>query len=435
MRFAIQLELRSLLGSRSLWILSLLTGPLIGYTFIQAIALYSEASRTALVTPQLAGGLDPFDGVIIPTYGAIYLALTLLFPFVAVQTISADRDSGALRLLFQTPLRSSALLAAKASAVLFAWLLVELLGLLVLLIWRLSGGHIFAPETLCLLLGHFLYGIIVTAISLFAAAVAESASSAALLALACTLGSWVLDFAAAGGDSWLAKISGLSLTALLKPFEQGLLVWRVVGGIAVSTAGLFALTLLWWHPGRPFLLKFRGTAAVLVACAVLFVPVRHLSPSWDLTEDQRHSFSPGVRTALRQIRDPLRITVYLAPEDPRMMDFNRSILAKLRRALPRTEVVNPEADQPAMFRTGEDPNYGLAIYEVGSRRAESHSTSPEEVLPLLWNLAGVPPPAADDPAAYPGYPLVVTSSRNAELIFYVLWPALSFVSWLLFSRR
>ncbi len=435
MRSAIQLELRSLLASRSLWILSLMTSPLVGYSYIQAISLYGEASKTALVTPQLTGGLDPFDGVIIPTYGAIYLALTLLFPFVAVQTISADRESGALRLLFQTPLRSSALLAAKAAAVQLAWLLVELPGLLVLLIWRLSGGHIFALETLCLLLGHFLYGVIVIAISLFAAAVAESASSAALLALACTLGSWVLDFAAAGGNSWLAKISGLSLTALLKPFEQGLLVWRVVGGIAVTAAGLFALTLLWWHPGRPLLLKLRGTAAVLVACAALFVPVRQVSASVDLTEDQRHSFSPGVRTALQQFRETLRITVYLAPEDPRMMDFNRSILAKLRRVLPRTEVVNPEADQPAMFRTGEDPNYGLAIYEVGLRRAESHSTSPEEVLPLLWNLAGVPPPAADDPATYPGYPLVVNSSWAAEWIFYALWPALSFVGWLLFSRR
>ena len=435
MRSAIQLELRSLLASRSLWILSLLTGPLVGFSFIQAFSLYGEASKPALVTPQLAAGLDPFDGVIIPAYGAIYLALTLLFPFVAIRVISTDKDSGALRLLFQTPLRSSALLAAKATAVLFAWLLVELPGLLVLLIWRLSGGHIFAPETLCLLLGQFLYGVIVTAISLFAAAAAESASTAALPALACTLGSWVLDFASAGESSWLAKISWLSLTAVLRPFEQGLVVWRVVGGIAIATAGLFALTLLWWHPGRPLGPKLRGTATVVVSCAALLVLAPHVTGSVDLTEDQRHSFSPAVRTELQQIPEPLRITVYLAPEDPRMMDFNRSILAKLRRTLPRTQIINPEAERPAMFKTGQDPNYGRVIYESGPRRAESTSTSPEEVLPLLWNLAGLPPPAADDPAAYRGYPLVVNSSRAAELAFYALWPALSLVCWLLFSWR
>jgi hypothetical protein len=288
---------------------------------------------------------------------------------------------------------------------------------------------------LCLLLGHFLYGIIVTAIALFAAAVADSASTAALLVLACTLGSWVLDFAAAGGSSWPAKISRLSLTALLKPFEQGLLVWSVVAGIALAAGGFFGLTLLWWHPGIPLSLKLRGTGPVLVACAALLALLPQITGSVDLTEDQRHSFSPAVRKALRQIREPLRITVYLAAEDPRMMDFDRSILAKLRRTLPRTEIVNREAGPAAMFKTGEDPNYGVIIYEVGSRRAESRSTSPEEVLPLLWNLAGVPPRAADDLAPYPGYPLVVSSYTAASLIFYVLWPTLSLAGWLLFSRR
>lgn len=415
--------------------LSLLTGPLVGYSFIQAVSLYNQASKPALVSPQLAPGLNPFDGVLIPTYGAIYLALTLLFPFVAIGMISMDKDSGALGLLLQTPLRSSKLLAAKAVAVLFVWLLVELPGLVVSLMWRLSGGHVFAPETVCLLLGHLLYGIIVTAISLFVAAVTESASTAALLALACTLGSWVLDFAATGESSWLARFSWLSLTALLKPFEQGLLVWGVVGGIAIAAGGLFALTLLWWHPGRPFSAKLRGAAAVLVACAGLFALLRRVNGSVDLTEEQSHSFSPGVRAALQQIREPLRIMVYLAPEDPRMMDFNRSILAKLRRTLPPTEIVNAEADQAAIFKMGEDPKYGLVIYEVGSRRAESRSTSPEEVLPLLWSLAGVPPPASDDQTFYPGYPLVVNSTAAQEFIFYFLWPALSIVGWLLFSRR
>ncbi len=42
-----------------------MTSPLVGYSYIQAISLYGEASKTALVTPQLTGGLDPFDGVII----------------------------------------------------------------------------------------------------------------------------------------------------------------------------------------------------------------------------------------------------------------------------------------------------------------------------------------------------------------------------------
>ena len=182
-------------------------------------------------------------------------------------------------------------------------------------------------------------------------------------------------------------------------------------------------------------MKIRRSAVVLLACIVFYLVSRFLTSSIDLTEDQRHSFSPKVSAALRQIHEPLRITLYLAPEDPRLMDFDHSILAKLRRVLPRTEIVNREANQAALFRTGEDPNYGLIVYEIGARRAENRSTSPEEVLPLLWNLAAIAPPVLDNEIAYPGYPLVVKSSRRAEFVFYVLWPALCFAGWFLLSRR
>jgi hypothetical protein len=382
----------------------------------------------------MAAGLNPFDGVVIPTYGSIYLALTLLFPFVAIRAIAGDKDSGALKLLLQTPLRPGELLAGKLAVLFFALFLAELPGLFALALWRSYGGHLYAPETLCLLFGHLLYGLLIIAISLFAAVVSETSSTAALLALACTLGSWVLDFAVSG-NSWLVKISGLSLTAALKPFEQGLLIWNVVVGIVIVVAGLYALILIWWHPGRLLSWKFNRSAAVLLACVVLFSFSHFLTESIDLTEDQRHSFSPEVSAALRQIRVPVRITVYLAPEDPRLTDFERTVLAKLWRVLPRAEIVNNEANQSVLFKTGEDPNYGLIVYEIAARRAESRSTSPEEVLPLLWNLAGVSPPASESQVAYSGYPMVVKSNRRVELLFYFFWPACNIAGWFLFSRR
>jgi len=435
MRSYIQLELRSLLASRGVWVLLLTTGPLVGFSLIQAISLYNEASRNALVTPQMAAGLNPFDGVIIPTYGSIYLTLTLLFPFVAIRTIAEDKQSGALRLLLQLPSQLTTLLPSKVAGVIFAWLLVELPGLLALLLWGYFGGHLYAPEILCLLLGQFLYGMIVMAICFVSAAATDTASTAALLALGCTLGSWVLDFAASGGTSWLTKISGFSLTASLKPFEQGLLVWKVFAGIALAALILFGLTGLWWHPGRSMSLKLSGSAVVLIVCSALWLPVHRLERSIDLTEDQRHSFSPAVRAALQQIKEPIRIEVYLAAEDPRFMDYDRSVLAKLKRVLPKTEIVNMEVNQAALFKTGEDPKYGLIVYQIGTRRAESRSTSPEEVLSLLGSLAAVPPAVGDDQTAYPGYPLVIQSSHTAEFVFYILWPAVCFAGWFQFSRR
>ena len=73
------------------------------------------------------------------------------------------------------------------------------------------------------MLGHLLYGLLVGAIALFAASVTESAATAAIVALAFTIGSWVLDFTLAGRPGLLEWIARLSLTQVLRGFEQGLL--------------------------------------------------------------------------------------------------------------------------------------------------------------------------------------------------------------------
>jgi hypothetical protein len=83
--------------------------------------------------------------------------------------------------------------------------------------------HLSAPETLNLLFGHLLYGLLVGAIALFAASVSESAATAAIVTLAFTIGSWVLDFTAAGHPGLLEWVASLSLTQVLRTFEQGLL--------------------------------------------------------------------------------------------------------------------------------------------------------------------------------------------------------------------
>src|ERR1700716_3829951 len=60
-------ELWEILGGRALWTMLLILCPLVGYSFIQAVALYSEASSAALQSTALASGLSPLDGVLVPT--------------------------------------------------------------------------------------------------------------------------------------------------------------------------------------------------------------------------------------------------------------------------------------------------------------------------------------------------------------------------------
>src|ERR1700738_3156836 len=283
-------ELCEILSGRALWTMLLLMCPLVGYSFFQAVSLYGEASTAGQQSPVLAASLSPLDGVLVPTLGAFYVAVTLLFPFVAIRVLGQEKESGALRLLVQLPYRSPTLITAKLAAVLAAWVLSSTPALSALAMWGMLGGHLSTPETLNLLLGHLLYGLLVGAIALFAASVSESAATAAIVTLAFTIGSWVLDFTVAGQPGLLAWIARLSLTQVLHTFEQGLLSVGLVVGIGAAVFGFAALASVWVPPGA----QLRGQ----VICSIVWIFVVALALglatqvklTFDVTEDRRNSF-------------------------------------------------------------------------------------------------------------------------------------------------
>src|SRR6266436_1906198 len=258
-------ELAEIVSGRALWTMLLLVCPLVGYSFVQAVSLYSEASAAALQSPVLATSLSPLDGILVPTFGSFYVAVTLLFPFVALRVLGQEKETGALRLLVQLPYRSFTLVFLKLVAVLAAWALVSIPALSALAIWAILGGHLAPSETLNLLFGHLLYGLLVGAIALFAATISESSATAAIIALAVTIGSWVLDFTFAGRSGLSAWVAQLSLTQTLRSFEQGLFSAGLVLGIAAVVFGLAALAGVWLPPGTPLRAKLiRSVPCVLM---------------------------------------------------------------------------------------------------------------------------------------------------------------------------
>jgi ABC-2 type transport system permease protein len=403
------------LSGRALWTMLLLLCPLIGYSFVQAVSLYSEASTAALYAPVLARELSPLDGVLVPTLGAWYVGVTLLFPFVAIRVLSHEKESGALCLLVQLPYRSSTLVAAKLAAVLTAWMLASLPVWSALAIWGLLGGHVSPPETLNLLVGHLCYGLLVGAIALFAATVSDSAATAAIITLAFTIGSWVLDFTLAGRPGVLAWIAELSLTQTLRPFEQGLLEMRRVVGIAAAIGGFAALAAVWLPPGVTVRAKLARSLGCVLVTGVLLALATQISLARDVTEDQRNSFSPTDQQALAQLTAPLVVTVHLAPEDPRYADLQRNVLAKLARTLPHV-TMRLASGQHTLAGSAEDAAYGEVEYAYGTRTVTSRSTSPREALPLLYSLAQVPVPTATTADEYPGYPCV--ANAQAALLWF-----------------
>jgi ABC-2 type transport system permease protein len=419
-------ELREILGGRALWTMLLLMCPLLGYGFFQAVSLYGDASTAGLQSPALASSLSPLDGVLVPTLGAFYVAVTLLFPFVAIRVLSQEKESGALRLLVQLPYRAPTLITAKLAAVLAAWTLSSIPALSALVMWGLLGGHLSAPETLNLLFGHLLYGLLVGAIALFAASVSESAATAAIVTLAFTIGSWVLDFTVAGHPGLLEWIARLSLTQVLRTFEQGLLSAGLVLGIGTAVCGFAALAAVWLPPGVQVRDKVIRSIACAFAVSLALGLATQVKFTLDVTEDRRNSFPAADQRLLASLAQPLVVTVHLAPEDPRYADLQRNVLAKLERAMPKVSIGLAGGQQGLAASMG-DERYGEVEYTYGARSDVSRSTSPREILPMLYGLARVSPPTPAPGSDYPGYPLVAIELVALPWFFFglPLWIALA----------
>jgi ABC-2 type transport system permease protein len=424
-------ELRGILNGRALWTMLLIMCPIVGFSFFQAVSLYGEASASAGDAPVLASGLSPLDGILVPTFGAFYVTVTLLFPFVAIRALGREKETGTLRLLVQLPYRTPTLIIAKAAAVAGAWLIALIPAASALVLWLVLGGHLHAPETLNLLLGHLLYGLLIGAIALFAAAITESAATAAIVTLAVTIGSWILDFTLAGQPGLAEWVSRLSLTQTLRPFEQGLLSLGLVLGSLIAIVGFAELAALWLHPGVPLrakLVRSLGCAAVTAALVLLVAQVR---TTIDVTDDRRNSFPAADQRALAGLREPLVITVHLAPEDPRYVDLRRNVLSKLERVLPNV-TVRLVASQSFIGRSSDD-SYGEVEYEYAGRIDKSRSTSHREILPLLYSLAGAPIPTPIAGEDYPGHPLVANAALVLPWFFGGLPLLIAFAWWA--SRR
>jgi ABC-2 type transport system permease protein len=425
-------ELWGIASGRALWTMLLILCPLVGYSFWQAVALYGEASAAAKDSPTLASSLSPLDGVLVPTFGALYVVVTLLFPFVAIRTLGREKETGALRLLLQLPYRIPTLIAAKMAAIFAAWLAALIPAASALAIWAIVGGHLSVPETANLILGHLLYGLLVGAIALFAASISDSAATAAIITLAFTVGSWVLDFALAGQPGALEWISRLSLTQTLRSFEQGLLSAGLLLGVAAAICGFAALAAVWLHSGVPLRTKLiRSVVSIAIVAAVLAAATQ-IRLSLDLSEDRRNSFPVADQRALAELSEPLTITVHLAAEDPRYVDLRRAVLAKLERALPRLTIRLATAGQSVVGSTSEE-SYGEIEYSYDGRSDKSRSTSPREILPLIYTLAERPLPTPLGGDEFPGYPLTADGQWTLPWFLLAL-PLLTVIAWW-WSRR
>jgi ABC-2 type transport system permease protein len=427
-RALVSKDCRELFGSTAFALLALVIGPLVGMSLISAVRAYAEASGAGQAAA-LASALSPLDGILVPAFGAYDLLITFLVPFVAIRLIAAEKSSGGIALLLQTPVRLRSQLAAKVVALLAGWSVCLIPAIAALASWRAWGGYLSAPETFNLLLGHTLRYLVTCSVAMTAAAIFDGAASAAIAVLSITIGAWALDFFAAGRGGWVAAASHYTPSAMLRQFERGLLEYdAVIAAVVVSVAVLSVAAACLDLRASPRSRAVR-IAVALVLTVVVLVATR-TGASADLSEDRRNSFSSADERLLQSISEPVTIRIHLAAEDPRANDYERNVMTKLRRTLPLLRTEYPYAGRSALF-DGDD-RYGTIVYRVGAKEAVSRSTTEEIVLDELETLAGLTPPQRGE-SEYAGHPLNA-SPRGAATLFYVIWPLLVIVSFAI-SRR
>jgi ABC-2 type transport system permease protein len=202
-------------------------------------------------------------------------------------------------------------------------------------------------------------------------------------------------------------------------------------GIAAVICGLAALSSVWLPPGTSLAAKFARSLPCVLATIVALGIASQVRISIDVTEDRRNSFSLADQRVLATLRLPLVVTVNLVPEDPRFADLQRNVLRKLERAMPNVSVIVLAGDKPES--AGKSDAYGEIEYVYGNRSDVSRSTSPREILPLLYALAETRPPEPAQAIDYPGYPLVASADATLPWFFGGLPLLIAFAWW--WSRR
>ena len=421
------------MASRAWWVLLIVMGPLVGASFTSAMRTYAEVSGLGGTAAGVGEALSPLVGVWAPTFSAGELAAVFLLPFVVIRLVGGDKQSGALKLESQHRMSALSRVSAKALVLLAAWMIASVAPIIAILLWKAYGGTVYVPELLTVGGGHLLNAGLTIALATAAASIAEHPSTAAIMTLGVTVGTWIVNFfAAVQGGIW-ERVAAYTPTAMVAEFQHGLVRLNVVLIAAALIGAGLMLAAVWMRLGDSIRRRVVESVVLTATAALVVWACTFVRPSWDTSENRMNSFGELEEATLRQIRQPLHIRVYLAPEDPRRVDLEHRALSKLRRVMPSLQVDYVSATSIGLFEQTSD-HYGEVWYELGGRKEISRQTSAEGVLETIYAVAGVTPAGESDQSVFRGHPLAVPP-KGAAVIFYGVWPTVVIVMAVLSRRR
>ena len=400
-------DIKELLFSKTAFLLLLILSLINGYSFYNAVTLYSNASITAIDNPLYAAGFEPCQGVFVPAFGGVFVLLSLFLPFIIIPLIINEKERNTLTVLLQIPFRITQIIISKFIASAILLIIIFFLFIPGTVIWIISGGHIPVMELFLLASGYFLYGTLIITISLFSAALFKNSSSASIFAIFTITLSWIIDFAKDMDISpALTILAKWTTTAQLHYFENG---------VFASSAFIYfiLLSLLFMILTYIFLkyeFRTRDLLPLTAVSVILPTAIYLINFNRDVTESRRNSFPEALTSAIEKL-PPLRIDVFLHKNDSRFKDYDNNFLQRLK--LTKSDITVKMVEGKEL-----EQNYGLFKYETAGHSGSTYSNSEEEIFPLIFRLAGIEEYNLSDTNRYKGFPLVIQDRSRISMLYY-----------------
>ncbi len=148
-------------------------------------------------------------------------------------------------------------------------------------LWAGYGGAIDGPELGAVVAGHLLNAGLTVALAAATASLTEHPSTAAILTLTVTVGTWLVNFAAAVNGGIWERAAAFTPTAMVAEFQRGLIRADVVLVALVLIAGGLAIAAIWLRLGAPVGERVRQSLAAAMVMAIAGVGSAYVTASWD----------------------------------------------------------------------------------------------------------------------------------------------------------
>lgn len=238
------------LRARVTWVIAILSAVLVGHGFVLAVDIYSASSRSALASILQTREMDPLSAIVRPTLGGLDLTISLFVPLIAARVLCVEKERRTFGSLCLLEGSSERVVLKKLAAAFCASALA-------------FSGEVF-------------HAILVTAVSIAAAAWTRTLAQAASIGIVISLTSWAIDAAEGfAALAWLGGASAWSIERQLVPFQRGIVSTGSIVWLTVASAGAIVLALIGARFGVSRARRAVMAAVTIVLGGALMFSTRH----------------------------------------------------------------------------------------------------------------------------------------------------------------